>query len=452
MTTPSKFISEGVGSMKIKLNVNEDAFNEAFLPALWDESRIQLFRGSGSSGKSYFKAQDSILKLLGNPHRNYLYVRKTFKTHRTTTLATLKKVARQFQIADYLSITGNPMMITNKLYKNAVYFVGLDNLDKILSTDFETGVLTNIVYEEASEGDEESFHQLMIRQRGEAPVPKQIALIFNPISKKNWIYKKFYDKGSRDNIGLDVFDLLTTYRDNKFRGDEVDRDMEFLRLKMPEYYQVFGLGEWGEPLEGLRFKRQHYGEYDSIPDDARGVIYCDPNLSKKQKGDTTAIFKILFSPSTQNYYVAKAICRSFSQSNELLQELFNIRGLDDRARPIGFDGNVSQESHWTNHVRSYSRELGQPVPIIDYKHYRVDELSKNAEIVWNENRILFPKNFRNTDDGERIMNQIFAFAGKKNSKSNDDAPDALICAIEYLYERNFVKTRSIPDSVKKLLI
>jgi hypothetical protein len=195
-----------------------------------------------------------------------------------------------------------------------------------------------------------------------------------------------------------------------------------------------------QPPAGNVFTREHYREWDALPADVRGVVYCDPNLSIKGKGDTTAITALVFSPSVQEYFVAAARCRSFSDSNDLLDALLDVRDATPHALTIGFDGNVTQESTWTNHVRNWCRVKQRPFPRITWCRYRVDDLVKNTQSAWTECKISFPRGFAQTEEGRRYLAQLYAFRGKRSpSEQNDDAPDSLICADELLHERGVVK-------------
>jgi hypothetical protein len=196
------------------------------------------------------------------------------------------------------------------------------------------------------------------------------------------------------------------------------------------------LGEFQQqpcPPEGFIFKREGLKLFEDLPKDARGVLYCDPNLSKKGKGDSTAIVSLVYSPTTDTYYMDDGACRSFSDSNVLLDTIINLK--ESRHRVIGFDGNVSQESTWTNNVRNYTKIHKKPYPYIQYCRYRVDDLAKNLQSVWNEGRMLISRRFSETQDGKRFLKQLFAFAGKKANRP-DDGPDGLICAFELIHERH----------------
>jgi hypothetical protein len=192
------------------------------------------------------------------------------------------------------------------------------------------------------------------------------------------------------------------------------------------------------PPDGFIFQRLNpLPTWSVLPLDAKGVIYVDPNLSKKGKGDTTGIVSLLYSASTDKYYISSFACKSFSDSDLMLGRVFAMYQ-SKLHRALGFDGHVSQESTWSNNVRNFCRINDSPYPYIQYCRYHVDELTKNIRSVWNEGRILIPDNMLSTKEGKHALAQLFSFRGKKSNKK-DDFPDALICAYELLHERRLVK-------------
>lgn len=192
------------------------------------------------------------------------------------------------------------------------------------------------------------------------------------------------------------------------------------------------------PPSGFIFRREHYVEYSELPKDARGVMFTDPNLSKKSKGNTTAIAILLFSPSELKYYVPAVKCRSYADSNELLNDVVELKAKIKGIVAIAFDGNVTQESVWSNNVRNWCKIHKVPYPRIEYKRYNVDELAKNLQLAWAEDMILFPEGFIKTQEGNRFMMQLLGFQGKKANKL-DDAAEALIGAFEFIHERSLVR-------------
>lgn len=191
--------------------------------------------------------------------------------------------------------------------------------------------------------------------------------------------------------------------------------------------------------EGFFFLREFYQSYKTLPKDVKAVLYCDPNLSKKGKGNTTAITVLGYSPKEDKYYLVDAVCKSFSDSNDLLDNIFRLKNTHTNIYAIAFDGHVTQESTWSQFVRNWCIINKIPFPVIEYKRYRVNDIAKNVQLIYSQNRLLFPENFSRTEDGERYLNQLFAFTGEKGS-SLDDAPDSLICAFEFLHERKLVRS------------
>lgn len=189
--------------------------------------------------------------------------------------------------------------------------------------------------------------------------------------------------------------------------------------------------------EGIYFKRENLQFWEKVPDDARGVLYVDPNLSKKGKGDTTAITALKFSAETQQFYVVEAKCRSYSDSVKLLDDVWAIVQRNSIVA-LGMDGHVTQESIWTDNIRTWSKLKGKPFPPIEFLRLNIDDLAKNLQIAWVDGRILFPPNFTASDDGKRYIEQLIAFRGKKANKT-DDAPDSLIGAFTLIHSRHFVR-------------
>lgn len=197
------------------------------------------------------------------------------------------------------------------------------------------------------------------------------------------------------------------------------------------------------PPEGVYFTRQYYTTFESMPADLRGIIYCDPNLSKKGKGNTTAVVALAYSPKHDAYYIPSAVCRSFSDSNKLLDEVLSLKMQFPFLQAIGFDGHVTQESSWTQHIRNYTLIRQRPFPVVHYQRFDVEALAKNAQMLYVAGQLRFPKSFSGTPDGERFIQQLFAFTGRKLS-ALDDAPDALICAVEFIQHLNLSRKSHQP--------
>ena len=189
------------------------------------------------------------------------------------------------------------------------------------------------------------------------------------------------------------------------------------------------------PPDGFIFDRQALDYYNTLPADAKGVIYLDPNLALKNKGDTTAIVRLLWSPRTSKFYLS-AGCKSYNDPGALLDAALTMRTAN--VRGMALDGHVSQESHWTHHIRAWCREHAAPYPNVEFKRYRTDELATNFAQVYNSGDVLFDSALRHSEEGSRFFAQFFSFRSKK-AKRQDDAPDAAICAYQFLTERRLVR-------------
>ncbi len=196
------------------------------------------------------------------------------------------------------------------------------------------------------------------------------------------------------------------------------------------------------PPEGDFFDQRNYAEAQ-FPDDAIGIMYCDPNLSKKGKGDTTAITVLLYSRSTMRFYIVDAVCKSFSGTADLLSTLLALKEKwGYRVTGIGFDGHVAQESTWSDAIKNYCRIHNIIFPKIEFKKYALTAIAKNFQLAYDQAEVLFPVGFAKSPVGKEYLAQFWAFEGEKKS-GKDDAPDSAICAYEFIHERKIVR-RSNP--------
>ena len=79
-----------------------------------------------------------------------------------------------------------------------------------------TGI-TDIWCEEATEFSEEDIEQLNLRLRARAEA-LQMFFSFNPVSKANWVYRRWFAKGVE--ITPDTVIHQSTYKDNRFLPDD----------------------------------------------------------------------------------------------------------------------------------------------------------------------------------------------------------------------------------------
>lgn len=196
------------------------------------DTRITVLYGGAGSGKSYFGAQKTILKAL-RYKRKVLVVRKVGATLRTSIWDLFIEILVNINGA-IKSVNKSDMKI-ELANGSVILFKGLDDAEKIKSIQG----ITDILIEEATELTLDDFTQLNLRLRSNEPY-NQITLMFNPVSKANWVYKFFFENGTPD----DCVVVHTTYKDNiHLPQGYIDSIME-LEKRNPAYFRIYVLGEF----------------------------------------------------------------------------------------------------------------------------------------------------------------------------------------------------------------
>lgn len=225
----------------INIDFHEDVICPAYRPYLDDYKRYNVFYGGASSGKSVFAvAQRPIFRCISEPGRNYVILRKVDKTVKFSTFQEVKKQINEWGLKSVVKENKTDQLLTFD-NGNHMLFKGMDDPEKIKSITFDNGPVTDIIMEEATEFTYEDFKQCRLRLRGAWHRPKQITLVFNPISALHWAKKEFFDI-PKDPKKASV--LKTTYLDNPYLDREDIEDIEEFK-KDPTFWRVYGLGEWG---------------------------------------------------------------------------------------------------------------------------------------------------------------------------------------------------------------
>ncbi len=231
----------------INIKISRKVFNPVYLDYLTDETRIQIFFGGASSGKSVFVVGQRVVWDLLQGERNYLIIRNVAGTSRNSTFNEVKKIIIAWEISEYFKINKSEMIITCANGVQAM-FAGLDDVEKLKSITPVKGVVTDILVEEATETTEDDLKQLQKRLRGKSKVKKRITLVFNPIMRSHWIHTSYFKGKFHDDDSFyqdkDLLILKTTYKDNlKFLEKD---DIQALENEKNEYfYNVYTLGNWG---------------------------------------------------------------------------------------------------------------------------------------------------------------------------------------------------------------
>lgn len=234
--------------MTIRLNISPSkVFNRHIYDHLFDyDTFTEVHYGGASSGKSHGVFQKIVIKALKDwkKPRKILVLRKVGATVRDSVFADVQATLSYFGILNMCKINMSAFRI--ELPNGAEFiFKGMDNPEKIKSIKG----ISDVVMEEASEFTLDDYTQLTLRLRDKAHKQKQIYLMFNPVSKANWVYNAFFVKKPKNTV---VYQ--TTYKDNRFLDALTRENIEELANRNEAYYKIYALGEFAT-LDKLVFPK-----------------------------------------------------------------------------------------------------------------------------------------------------------------------------------------------------
>jgi phage terminase large subunit len=269
--------SNQVAKKEVKIDFNPELFNnvfwhirEAFLNVL---IRYVWIYGGSSASKSFSVVQQTIIEMLEGENNNTLVLRKYAVDIRDSIYSDFKNIIAEWGLSDEFVIQQNFIMC--KGTGSYVRFRGLDDSEKIKGiSNFK-----RVILEEISQFDEVDFKQIRKRLRGRKG--QQIVGIFNPIIEEHWIKVNIFDKEVLEKKATDGYSasadrnvpisgmwvnaqgnlviLKTNYLDNRyivgpnFVDQHVIDDFEKDKVDDFDYYNVYGLGNWGRLRTGGEF-------------------------------------------------------------------------------------------------------------------------------------------------------------------------------------------------------
>jgi phage terminase large subunit len=284
----------------LKLNIDSSFFNSAYLPLLNNKERFTVLYGGGGSGKSVFVTQKMILKALQFKNRKILVVRKVQNTLRESCFALFLDQLSKMGILKYCKYTTSFMKI--ELPNGSEFiFIGLEDVERLKSI----ANIDDIVIEEATELSKDDFLSLNLRLRSMAE-NQQIHILFNPISKSNWVYSYFFEQKLDDCVVL-----KTTFRDNKFLPQSYIDSLLSYKETNPLYYRIYAEGEFGS------LDKSVFTNYKIEPVVNTGDLYvgCDFGFSN----DPTAIVGCYIDGT--NLYVVDEIYKKGMFMEDIAREI-----------------------------------------------------------------------------------------------------------------------------------
>ncbi len=188
--------------------------------------------GGARSSKSYSIIQLLVQKFISEDHKEILIARKTLPSLRITAYKTFIQLLEDYGF--YPRCIHNKTNLTIKYRNSTVYFLSIDDPEKIKSTEFNYAFL-----EEANEFTYKDFMILKMRMSAPTPAtqPNRIFIALNPSEEFSWINQKLVHWD-----GVQV--IKSTYHDNPFLSTEYTNSLEDLKEIDPELYKIYALGEY----------------------------------------------------------------------------------------------------------------------------------------------------------------------------------------------------------------
>ena len=214
-------------------------------------------------------------------------------------------------------------------------FKGLDDPEKIKSI---SGIC-DIWCEEATELNEEDFDQSCLRLRNRRKKNNQIFISFNPVSKTNWVYKRWFDEGKlgeklnniSDEVGNYFEDemisiLKTTYKDNKFLPQDYIDNLLSMKESNYAYYKIYCLGLFSSLGKKVykNWKECRFNIHDLLDKYGDNLKFCY-GLDFGFVADPTAIVCCAVNEATKELWIYDGFDKRGLTNEEIYKQLVNMQ-------------------------------------------------------------------------------------------------------------------------------
>jgi phage terminase large subunit len=235
-----------------------------------------------------------VFKYLKYPNRKCLVIRKVGNTLRDSIFALFKSVLADWQLFDRCDIRETLLTIE---FPNGSQFIfkGLDDSEKIKSI----ANIDDIVIEEGTEISLDEYSQLNLRLRSKNPY-NQIHIMFNPVSKSNWVYSQWFDESGYDKKSTTV--LHTTFKDNKFLPSDYIEALLAMEKDNYIYYKIYALGEFAT-LDKLVYTNWHTLSFDFRKVLANDNVTAVFGLDFGYINDPSAFICVLVNKTSKMIYI-----------------------------------------------------------------------------------------------------------------------------------------------------
>lgn len=249
-------------------NVINIDFTKEILPAYLKayKKQINFIVGGRGSWKTGYGKRLTLRELLNG--NSVLIVRNTQASHKDSTLSELVEMLTEYNLP-FKYVTSPTPRIT--LGKAVVLFAGMDKPEKIKSMKpLNSSPIKLIWFEEAVEMlDKLNYDDAWIEinkirftfGRGKQDQGVKTIFTYNPDKPGHWLEQKEKEIGFNDNEQL----IRTTYKDNKYLGDEYIAELKTFKDTWPEYYEQIAHGKWMNLQDSVYLKIPTYQSNEELP-------------------------------------------------------------------------------------------------------------------------------------------------------------------------------------------
>jgi phage terminase large subunit len=254
--------------------------------------------------------------------REFDIVSKTLPHLRATAIKEFWKYAQLYKIDTLFKLHKTDKTI--KYRDRIVHYYSADDEKKVKGRrrDF-------LWISEADTIDYDTFRQLQMRTN------VHTFLDFNPDDEYIWINEELEQK--RALIEKDITVIQSSYLDNVFLNEKIIHEIETLRNTDPEYWQIYGLGNYGS-IAGLIYK--NWQEYDVLPERKFVKVYGqDYGFSNSRD----AMVEINWEISTRNLYIKECYYELGLSTLEVIEKTKEVNPDNDPVFGDSAEARLMQE-------------------------------------------------------------------------------------------------------------
>ena len=296
--------------MAVKLNISKNVILPCYKPYVFDYScRYNVFYGGRGSGKTIFCISKLLLKGL-KEKRVILLMRKTTANCKWSVWKELKEAVSRFKLNEFFIFRESDYSAICTLNGTVFKCTGLDDAEKIKGFS----EISDVLLEEATDFTLEDLELIDGTVRSvKYKLPLQLYFLFNPISKANWVFKRFgFDTGI---VPPNTFIKKTTYLDNPYLSQDYLIRMDELKQLNPKRWKVEALGDF-VTLDRLVFENWKVEAFNHTEIQGQLLLGLDFGFIN----DLTALTASILDETNKRIYIFK----EWGATNKTNAEIANV--------------------------------------------------------------------------------------------------------------------------------